>query len=102
MDDIKEIMGNAKHSSMAPKPKNKIRAYEFYNEETKKYDEPSLPPKGGVDQGINKKSSDNYGPLKKAIGADEKAKIKNMQKGGSVKSASARADGCCVRGKTRA
>jgi hypothetical protein len=25
-----------------------------------------------------------------------------MKKGGSVKSASARADGCCIRGKTRA
>jgi hypothetical protein len=27
---------------------------------------------------------------------------KGMKKGGKVKSASARADGCCVRGKTRA
>jgi hypothetical protein len=27
---------------------------------------------------------------------------KGMKKGGKVKSASARADGCCIRGKTRA
>jgi hypothetical protein len=27
---------------------------------------------------------------------------KNMKAGGKVKSASARADGCCIRGKTRA
>jgi hypothetical protein len=26
----------------------------------------------------------------------------SMKKGGKVKSASARADGCCIRGKTRA
>lgn len=35
---------------------------------------------------------------------DPKAMVQRegMKKGGSVKSASARADGCCIRGKTRA
>jgi hypothetical protein len=31
----------------------------------------------------------------------EKANVTKKAKGGSVKSASARADGCCIRGKTR-
>jgi hypothetical protein len=31
----------------------------------------------------------------------DKAKAKPMKKGGSVSSASKRADGCCVKGKTR-
>ena len=37
-------------------------------------------------------------------GADIKMLLnpKSMKKGGKVKSASARADGCCIRGKTRA
>jgi hypothetical protein len=43
---------------------------------------------------------------REAAGAEKEVK-RNMstfglKKGGSVKSASARADGCCVRGKTRA
>lgn len=33
---------------------------------------------------------------------ERKAKPYNKAKGGAVKSASARADGCCIRGKTRA
>ena len=40
------------------------------------------------------------------VGAAEKAgkasKSQQYKKGGKVKSASARADGCCIRGKTRA
>ncbi len=37
------------------------------------------------------------------FGADELAKSRGMKKGGTVKSsASKRADGCCIRGKTRA
>jgi hypothetical protein len=36
------------------------------------------------------------------FGADELAKSRGMKKGGSVSSASSRADGCCIRGKTRA
>lgn len=33
---------------------------------------------------------------------DTMGNVTGMKKGGSVKSASARADGCCIRGKTRA
>jgi hypothetical protein len=43
--------------------------------------------------------------LRKGFGdedAKEMAKQKAFKKGGSVKSASARADGCAIRGKTRA
>ena len=37
------------------------------------------------------------------FGADELAKSRGMKKGGTVKSsASKRADGCCIRGKTKA
>ena len=35
-------------------------------------------------------------------GGESTARAKTMKKGGKVKSASARADGCCVKGKTRA
>ena len=35
-------------------------------------------------------------------GSESKAKPLNYKSGGSVKSASARADGCAIRGKTRA
>jgi hypothetical protein len=35
-------------------------------------------------------------------GSESTARPKAMKKGGSVKSASARADGCAIRGKTRA
>jgi hypothetical protein len=35
-------------------------------------------------------------------GSESKAKPLNYKAGGSVKSASARADGCAIRGKTRA
>jgi hypothetical protein len=38
-------------------------------------------------------ASGGYGPTRIPV---------RMKKGGAVKSASARADGCCVRGKTRA
>jgi len=34
--------------------------------------------------------------------AEERREARGMKKGGSVKSASARADGCAIRGKTRA
>jgi hypothetical protein len=34
--------------------------------------------------------------------AETEIKSSGMKKGGKVKSASARADGCCIRGKTRA
>jgi hypothetical protein len=34
--------------------------------------------------------------------AETEIKSSSMKKGGKVKSASARADGCCIRGKTRA
>lgn len=33
--------------------------------------------------------------------AEEEKKVGGMKKGGSVSSASKRADGCCIRGKTR-
>jgi len=36
------------------------------------------------------------------MAAIQAGKTPGMKKGGSVKSASARADGCCIRGKTRA
>jgi hypothetical protein len=36
------------------------------------------------------------------FGADELAKSRGMKAGGKVSSASKRADGCCIRGKTRA
>lgn len=72
----------------------------MYPKETK-YSEMYVPEK---DQGMYvpekqaKKSSefDLYKTVKKA--ADEGG----MKKGGKVKSASARADGCAIRGKTRA
>ena len=35
-------------------------------------------------------------------GRASKSQQYNYKKGGKVKSASARADGCCIRGKTRA
>ena len=35
-------------------------------------------------------------------GASLQAKAEGKAKGGAIKSASARADGCCIRGKTRA
>ena len=37
-----------------------------------------------------------------AMEAAQAGRVPGMKKGGSVKSASARADGCCIRGKTRA
>jgi hypothetical protein len=40
--------------------------------------------------------------LQATLGKDVVVKPKEMKKGGSVKSASARADGCAIRGKTRA
>ena len=40
--------------------------------------------------------------LQALLGKDVVVKPKDMKKGGSVKSASARADGCAIRGKTRA
>jgi hypothetical protein len=41
--------------------------------------------------------------IQDAQDAKDRAKIKSMgyKKGGSVSSASARADGCCIKGKTR-
>ena len=44
-----------------------------------------------------------YGPKARKAEADELASVKLMKAhGGKVKSASARADGCAIRGKTRA
>jgi hypothetical protein len=40
--------------------------------------------------------------LQAILGKDVVVKPKAMKKGGKVKSASARADGCAIRGKTRA
>jgi hypothetical protein len=47
-----------------------------------------------------KESGSNMSPRMKAARASEKSA--NMKSGGKVKSASARADGCAIRGKTRA
>ena len=47
-----------------------------------------------------KESGEGMSPRMKAAKASEKAK--GMKAGGKVKSASARADGCAIRGKTRA
>lgn len=35
-------------------------------------------------------------------GAEERREARGMKKGGKVRTASQRADGCCIRGKTRA
>lgn len=52
---------------------------------------------GATDMGTLRKSTmDAYLPI------DEQRIYSQFKKGGKVKSASARADGCCIRGKTRA
>ena len=45
---------------------------------------------------------DNYMKGEKTRLKDQGSSFFNFKKGGGVKSASARADGCCIRGKTRA
>lgn len=50
------------------------------------------------------KVSKEYGKIVDEFNASDKPvkDTQKMAKGGKVKSASARADGCCIRGKTRA
>ena len=52
---------------------------------------------------LNKDGKNTKADILKGRGviAKKGAKV-SMKKGGKVKSASARADGCCIRGKTRA
>ena len=55
---------------------------------------------------LNRRSKEIHQIMNDEVGAAEKAgkasKSQQYKKGGKVSSASARADGCCVRGKTRA
>jgi len=55
---------------------------------------------------LNKRSEEIHEIMDDEVGAAEKAgrasKSQQYKKGGKVKSASERADGCCIRGKTRA
>lgn len=53
-------------------------------------------PKGGIRGGGGSGTGGTAGEIKAL------ANPRAMKKGGKVKSASARADGCCIRGKTRA
>jgi hypothetical protein len=79
----------------------------------------------GTDKGMLRKPDRDYDfkmdgkegksiPLRKPTGSDTKIKtgiegfdnipmdkIKSMKKGGAVSSASKRADGCCIKGKTK-
>ena len=55
---------------------------------------------------LNRRSKEIHQIMNDEVGAAEKAgkasKSQQYKKGGKVGSASARADGCCIRGKTRA
>ena len=63
-------------------------------------------PKGGISiddiTGKGKRSMPKeYMQIPNKIGSGKDAKMQELSKGGSVSSASKRADGCCVKGKTR-
>lgn len=97
IDDITSAIksGKAKDSGVV-KPPVTFKLRNTFNE-----NESLRQPKGGVDQGMAKPRDDSYKGLKEFLGADKDFKMKPMKKGGSVSSASKRADGCCVRGKTK-
>ena len=58
------------------------------------------PPKGSITKSDLKPSGGGMGGL--PMDKMDKMKKMNYKAGGTVKSASSRADGCCIRGKTRA
>jgi hypothetical protein len=87
LDKIKTNKAKAEIADIAAKEKaNKVDANEY-----KKYPASIRPAGGSGGGGSSQNLLQKMNPLSKPYKA-----------GGKVKSASARADGCCVRGKTRA
>jgi hypothetical protein len=57
---------------------------------------------GMVSGDKDKEQEEKMKQMQSQIDAANKGKAPGMKKGGKVSSASKRADGCCIRGKTRA
>jgi hypothetical protein len=57
---------------------------------------------GAVSGDKDKEQEEKMKQMQAQIDASNKSKAPGMKRGGKVSSASARADGCCIRGKTRA
>jgi hypothetical protein len=57
---------------------------------------------GAITGDKDKEQEEKMKQMQAQIDASNKGKAPGMKRGGKVSSASARADGCCIRGKTRA
>lgn len=97
MDDITSAIKAGKDSGATLKPRSTVNGIHFKTNENEK---PTLPTKGGVDQGIARPIDDSYKGLKEVLGADKDAKMIGMKKGGMVSKCPY--DGIAERGKTRA
>ncbi len=56
----------------------------------------------GMSRSLKKDEEEEKRRMEEQAAAEQAAAAQGMKKGGKVKSASARADGCAIRGKTRA